>query len=132
MYEIIVERSAEKDLKRIAVEVRPKLAATIRPLAEDPRPPGCRKLVGSDNDWRIRVGNYRIIYEIADEIPPYPGSKRVISYTNVDKTPSAIAEIYDDMVALKPDVIKLTVRARTPEDAWPLVQILSKPKNAMQ
>jgi mRNA interferase RelE/StbE len=68
MYEVIVERSAEKDLKRIAAEVRPKLAAAIRPLAEDPRPPGCRKLVGSDNDWRIRVGNYRVIYEIADEI----------------------------------------------------------------
>ena len=68
MYEIVIERSAEKDLKRIAAELRPKLVAAIRPLANDPRPPGCRKLVGSENDWRIRVGNYRVIYEIADEI----------------------------------------------------------------
>jgi mRNA interferase RelE/StbE len=68
MFQIIVERSAEKDLKRIASEVRPKLATAIRALAEDPRPPGCRKLVGSDNDWRIRVGSYRVIYDIADEI----------------------------------------------------------------
>jgi len=68
MYEILVERSAEKDLKRIAAEIRPKLVAAIRPLASDPRPTGCRKLVGSENDWRIRVGNYRVIYEIADEI----------------------------------------------------------------
>lgn len=68
MFQIIVERSAEKDLKRIASEVRPKLATAIRALAVEPRPHGCRKLVGSENDWRIRVGNYRVIYEIADEI----------------------------------------------------------------
>ena len=39
MQEVIVECSAEKGLKRIAAEVRPKLAAAIRPLAEDARPP---------------------------------------------------------------------------------------------
>jgi mRNA interferase RelE/StbE len=66
MFQIIVERSAKKDLKRIASEVRPKLATAIRALAVDPRPHGCRKLVGSENDWRIRVGDYRVIYEIAD------------------------------------------------------------------
>jgi mRNA interferase RelE/StbE len=37
-------------------------------LGNNPRPPGCRKLVGSKNDWRIRVGDYRVIYEIADAI----------------------------------------------------------------
>jgi 3-dehydroquinate dehydratase/shikimate dehydrogenase len=42
--------------------------------------------------------------------------------------PSAIGEIYEDMLALQPDVVKLTVRARTPEEAWPLVQIMGKPK----
>jgi mRNA interferase RelE/StbE len=61
MFQIIVERSAEKELKRIASEVTPKLAGAIRALGEDPRPPGCRKLVGSENDWRIRIGNYRVI-----------------------------------------------------------------------
>jgi mRNA interferase RelE/StbE len=40
----------------------------IRALAEDPRPTGSRKLTGSVNDWRIRVGDYRIVYEIADAI----------------------------------------------------------------
>lgn len=40
----------------------------IRALAINPRPPGCRKLVGSKSDWRIRVGDYRVIYEIADAI----------------------------------------------------------------
>ena len=68
MFQIIVDRSAEKDLKRNAPEIRPKLATAIRALAEDPRPPGCRKLVGSENYWRIRVGSFRVIYEIAGEI----------------------------------------------------------------
>jgi len=68
MYEIVVARSAEKDLKKIAADVRPKLVAAIRLLAVDPRPSGCRRLVGSANDWRIRVGDYRVIYEIADEV----------------------------------------------------------------
>ncbi|MCE9530794.1 MAG: type I 3-dehydroquinate dehydratase [Planctomycetes bacterium] len=69
-----------------------------------------------------------IEHDIADKIRPFPGCKRVISYTNTDKMPSAIADIYEDMLAMQPDVIKLTVRARTPEEAWPLVQILGRPK----
>ena len=40
----------------------------IQALAQNPRPPGCRKLAGSQHDWRIRVGDYRVIYEIADTI----------------------------------------------------------------
>lgn len=68
MYQVLVERSAEKALKRIAADEIPKLASALKALAGEPRPPGCRKLVGSENDWRIRVGNYRVIYEIADEI----------------------------------------------------------------
>jgi 3-dehydroquinate dehydratase/shikimate dehydrogenase len=69
-----------------------------------------------------------IEYDVADQIRPFPGCKRVISYTNTGKMPSAIGEIYEDMLTLKPDIVKLTVRARTPEEAWPLVQILGKPK----
>jgi len=42
--------------------------AAIQRLAKNPRPTGCRKLAGTDNDWRIRVGEYRVIYEIADAI----------------------------------------------------------------
>ena len=42
--------------------------AAVRALAVSPRPQGCRKLTGSKNDWRIRVGDYRVIYEIADAI----------------------------------------------------------------
>ena len=68
MYEVIVERSAEKDLKKLSSEVRSRAVAALQSLAKNPRPAGSRKLAGSENDWRIRVGDYRIVYEIADEI----------------------------------------------------------------
>lgn len=68
MYQIVVERSAEKDLKRLSSEVRTRAVNAMQELSADPRPPGSRKLAASENDWRIRVGDYRIIYEIADKI----------------------------------------------------------------
>lgn len=68
MYQVVVERSAEKDLKRLASEIRPRIVKALKSLAETPRPPGSLKLSGATSDWRIRVGDYRIIYEIADEI----------------------------------------------------------------
>ena len=68
MYRVLLERAAEKDLTRLSVEVHDRVIAAIQALAMNPRPPGCRKLAGGENDWRIRVGNYRVVYEIADEI----------------------------------------------------------------
>ncbi len=44
-----------------------RIAAAIDRLAVDPRPSGVRKLTGADNLWRIRVGDYRIVYEIEDD-----------------------------------------------------------------
>jgi 3-dehydroquinate dehydratase/shikimate dehydrogenase len=65
--------------------------------------------------------------DIADQIRKFPPSKRVISYTNFKGTPRDIAEIYAEAQKKSPDVIKLVTLARTPEEAWPLVQILGKP-----
>jgi mRNA interferase RelE/StbE len=39
----------------------------LKALADDPRPYGCRKITGSKNDWRMRVGNYRVIYEVDEK-----------------------------------------------------------------
>jgi 3-dehydroquinate dehydratase/shikimate dehydrogenase len=64
--------------------------------------------------------------DAADHIRPFPPAKRVISYTNLSETPADIGEIYTEAQTKKPDVIKLTTLARTPEEAWPLVQILAK------
>ncbi len=66
--------------------------------------------------------------DAADQIRRFPPSQRVISYTNLQETPADIADIYAEAQSKSPDVIKLTTLARTPEEAWPLVQILAKPK----
>jgi mRNA interferase RelE/StbE len=68
MYRVFLERAAEKDHNRLSSEIHDRVITAIRGLASDPRPPGCRKLSGSKHDWRIRVGDYRVVYEIADEI----------------------------------------------------------------
>jgi mRNA interferase RelE/StbE len=68
MYRVVVERSAEKDLRRLPFDVRTRIADALRSLAKDPRPVGSRKLAGTKHDWRIRIGDYRVIYEIADSI----------------------------------------------------------------
>ncbi|MBI5770622.1 MAG: type II toxin-antitoxin system RelE/ParE family toxin [Verrucomicrobia bacterium] len=68
MYRVLLERGAEKDLARLSSEVHERVIAAITALALDPRPPGCRKLTGGKSDWRIRIGDYRVVYEIADAI----------------------------------------------------------------
>jgi mRNA interferase RelE/StbE len=67
VYEVYLERAAERDLRRLPVETFHRIVPHIRALSEDPRPPGCRKLTGSENDWRIRIGDYRVIYEIDED-----------------------------------------------------------------
>jgi mRNA interferase RelE/StbE len=68
MYRVVVERSAEKDLRKLPLDVRFRVADVLRSLATQPRPTGSRKLAGTKHDWRIRVGTYRVIYEITDSI----------------------------------------------------------------
>jgi mRNA interferase RelE/StbE len=64
MYEILLTSQAERDLKRLTAQEFHRVIPAIRALAETPRPPGCRKLVGSRSDYRIRIGDYRVIYEV--------------------------------------------------------------------
>ncbi len=68
MYQVVVERAAGKDLKRLASGIQPRITIALRALTKNPRPAGSRKLAGTKNDWQIRVGDYRVIYEIADVI----------------------------------------------------------------
>lgn len=67
-YRVLLEGAAEKELARLSSDVHRRIIVAIQALANMPRPPGCRKLSGSKHDWRIRVGDYRVIYEIADEL----------------------------------------------------------------
>ena len=66
MLEVYLERTAERDLKKLSADKFHKIISYIQALAENPRPPGCRKITGSESDWRIRVGEFRIIYEVDD------------------------------------------------------------------
>jgi mRNA interferase RelE/StbE len=67
VYEVYLERAAENDLKHLPTTTFHRIIPYIKTLAENPRPSGCRKLTGSKNDWRIRVGDYRILYEIDEK-----------------------------------------------------------------
>jgi mRNA interferase RelE/StbE len=67
VYEVHLERAAENDLKRLPTTTFHRIIPQIRALAENPRPLGCRKLTSSKNDWRIRIGDYRVLYEIDEK-----------------------------------------------------------------
>ncbi|MCX6641553.1 MAG: type II toxin-antitoxin system RelE/ParE family toxin [bacterium] len=68
MYEVLVEHSAERDLKRLPKSVFARIIPHLSELRQNPRPPNCRKITGSEASWRVRVGDYRIIYEVDDEL----------------------------------------------------------------
>ena len=65
-YRVAVAASAEKELHALPTKVISRVLARLERLAVSPRPPGCKKLKGGDTQWRIRVGDYRIVYEIDD------------------------------------------------------------------
>jgi mRNA interferase RelE/StbE len=63
-YEILLRRRAEKQLDRVPYADHPRIVKAIKALDEDPRPHGCQKLV--DDIYRIRVGDWRVVYKIDD------------------------------------------------------------------
>lgn len=66
-YRVEIDRSALRALAKLDKPVRRRIQAAIDQLAEQPRPPGCVKLSGRDNQWRIRAArDWRIVYEIHD------------------------------------------------------------------
>jgi mRNA interferase RelE/StbE len=67
-YEIVFSKHAEKDLEKLPAKVVAKIIPVIISLEDNPRPIGCKKLKGYSDLWRIRMGNYRIIYSIEDKI----------------------------------------------------------------
>jgi mRNA interferase RelE/StbE len=65
-YTVLVGRPAQKEIRALEESARRRVLAELRVLAAEPRPPGCRKLVGARDRWRVRVGDYRIIYTVED------------------------------------------------------------------
>ena len=65
-YTIRFRPSATRSMRKLPRSVQVRLKPRIDALAENPRPPGVDKLAGEENAYRIRVGDYRIIYEVRD------------------------------------------------------------------
>ena len=84
-YSVVVQASAQKELDALDDRAFTRIDRKILELAETPRPPGCKKLKGYKDHWRIRVGDWRVVYMIDD-------SFRRVSITRVAHR----REVYDN------------------------------------
>ena len=66
MYEIYFKKSAVKELTKIPKKDQTLITAAIKALALNPHPRGYKKLIGENITYRIRIGNYRVIYDLYD------------------------------------------------------------------
>ena len=66
-YRIAISSAAARQLRKLDAQARRRIQAAIDLLSENPRPAGAKKLVGGGGEWRVRTGNYRIIYELNDD-----------------------------------------------------------------
>jgi mRNA interferase RelE/StbE len=67
-YQIEWKQSAVKDLRKLPKTIITRILASVDALASDPYPHGAIKLTGSDSSYRIRIGNYRIVYTIDENL----------------------------------------------------------------
>lgn len=70
MYRVEISPAADRDLEKLKSRIRmqdfERLRNAVRNLAENPRPQGVRKIRGAEKAYRIRVGNYRVVYDVYD------------------------------------------------------------------
>jgi mRNA interferase RelE/StbE len=65
-YKLLIKPSAAKEIESAPKKDRLRIIQRIQDLSTDPRPPGCEKLSGHDDKYRVRQGTYRIVYTISD------------------------------------------------------------------
>jgi mRNA interferase RelE/StbE len=75
-YSVEIKRSAQKELDALDDPVFIRIDRRILALADSPRPPGCKKLKGYKDQWRIRVGDWRVVYIVDD-------AARLVSITRI-------------------------------------------------
>lgn len=63
-YSIRWKQSAQKELKRLEQRMIPRIIAAVEALADKPQPSGSKRLQGAEHLWRIRIGDYRVIYSV--------------------------------------------------------------------
>ena len=66
-YRVLFKRSADRALRKLPLAVQRRIVAEVDSLAHNPQPPGVLKMSGAENLWRIRIGDYRVVYEIHDD-----------------------------------------------------------------
>lgn len=67
-YQIELSPTAVRQLRKLDGRARRRIQAVVELLAQDPRPTGAKKLVSGRDEWRVRTGDYRIVYEIDDGV----------------------------------------------------------------
>ncbi|MDH2903281.1 MAG: type II toxin-antitoxin system RelE/ParE family toxin [Actinomycetota bacterium] len=65
-YQIVLAPSSARQLRKFDPDIRRRIQAVLELLAENPRPPAATQLVGGAGEWRVRTGDYRVVYEIDD------------------------------------------------------------------
>jgi len=76
-YQVHIAPAAQRDFKRLPLEVVRKVDAAILDLEQHPRPHGCTKLEGSEDEYRVRVGDYRILQSIKYLSPEFQHAARI-------------------------------------------------------
>ncbi len=66
-YSVFLRPAAQRDLDRLPPAIYQRVAEALIKLEQEPRPRGSKKLTGCANEWRLRVGAYRVLYEIDDK-----------------------------------------------------------------
>ena len=66
--QVEVAPAAVRQLRKLDPPARRRVQAAIELLADQPRPSGAKKLVGGEGEWRVRTGDYRIVYEVHDDV----------------------------------------------------------------
>ena len=67
-YRIEVAPGAIRQLRKLEPSARRRVQAAIELLADQPRPSGAKRLVGGNGEWRVRTGDYRVVYEVRDDV----------------------------------------------------------------
>jgi mRNA interferase RelE/StbE len=65
-YAVELKASARKELEKLPAKLIGRIFPKLEALGDEPRPAGCKKLKGGQQEWRIRVGDYRVVYTIDD------------------------------------------------------------------
>jgi mRNA interferase RelE/StbE len=66
-YQVAIAPAARRQIKKLAKSAQLAIIARLETLAHNPRPPGCKKLSGEENLYRVRKGDYRIVYQVQDD-----------------------------------------------------------------